>query len=86
MLQIQAATRPVDFSVCSQPSGPGTMPGLVLPTLQTGMSFCSDRRNSALTDDSFFTPPVFHFPWSDKAREGRGKINNTTGPGVETNV
>jgi succinate-acetate transporter protein len=25
--------------------------------------------------NSFFTPPVAHFPWSDTARERRGKIN-----------
>jgi len=26
--------------------------------------------------NSFFTPPVAHFPWSDKARERRGKVDN----------
>lgn len=28
--------------------------------------------------NSFFTVPVFHFPWSDKGRElrGRGNANN----------
>jgi len=27
--------------------------------------------------NSFFTPPVVHFPWSDKGRERRGKVDNT---------
>jgi len=26
------------------------------------------------SSNSFFTPPVIHFPWSDKARERRGKV------------
>jgi len=26
--------------------------------------------------NSFFTPPVAHFPWSDKGRERRGKVDN----------
>jgi len=30
--------------------------------------------------NSFFTPPVIHFPWSDKARERRGKASNTAMP------
>jgi len=29
------------------------------------------------SSNSFFTPPVYHFPWSDKARENRGKVDNT---------
>jgi len=28
------------------------------------------------SSNSFFTPPVIHFPWSDKARERRGKLNS----------
>ena len=27
--------------------------------------------------NSFFLIPVFHFPWSDKGREQRGKVDNT---------
>jgi len=28
--------------------------------------------------NSFFVVPVVHFPWSDKGRERRGKVDNTT--------
>jgi len=27
--------------------------------------------------NSFFTPPVIHFPWSDTGREKRGKVDNS---------
>lgn len=29
-----------------------------------------------LTRSSFFVIPVAHFPWSDKGRERRGKVDN----------
>jgi len=35
--------------------------------------------------NSFFTPPVIHFPWSDKGRERRGKVDNTAAR-ADTNV
>ena len=28
------------------------------------------------SSNSFFVIPVMHFPWSDKGRERRGKVNN----------
>lgn len=28
------------------------------------------------TSNSFFLVPVAHFPWSDKGREKRGKVDN----------
>lgn len=28
--------------------------------------------------NSFFIIPVAHFPWSDKGRERRGKVDNAT--------
>jgi len=28
------------------------------------------------SSNSFFVPPVIHFPWSDKGREQRSKVNN----------
>lgn len=28
------------------------------------------------SSNSFFVVPVVHFPWSDKGRERRGKVNN----------
>jgi len=28
------------------------------------------------SSNSFFVVPVFHFPWSDKGRENREKVNN----------
>jgi len=30
------------------------------------------------SSNSFFTPPVYHFPWSDKARENRAKVDNSS--------
>jgi hypothetical protein len=29
------------------------------------------------TSNSFFLIPVAHFPWSDKGRERRGKVDNS---------
>jgi len=37
------------------------------------------------SSNSFFTPPVYHFPWSDKARERRAKVDNT-GARADANV
>ena len=36
------------------------------------------------SSNSFFVVPVVHFPWSDKARERRGKVNNSAAR-AETN-
>jgi hypothetical protein len=32
---------------------------------------------NVLTKCSFFVIPVAHFPWSDKGRERRNKVDNT---------
>ena len=35
------------------------------------------RKDSVLTTHSFFVIPVLHFPWSDKGREARSKVDNS---------
>jgi len=37
------------------------------------------------SSNSFFTPPVYHFPWSDKARAQREKVDNS-GARADANV
>lgn len=37
------------------------------------------------SSNSFFVIPVAHFPWSDKGREKRGKVDNSQARG-EQNV
>jgi len=36
--------------------------------------------------NSFFTPPVCHFPWSDKGRANRGKVDNSAARQAEATV
>jgi hypothetical protein len=38
------------------------------------------------SSNSFFVVPVLHFPWSDKGRERRGKVDNSAARVPDTNV
>lgn len=72
------------------PQGGAPMPGLltaggVFALLAAFAAWYNALAGIADSSNSFFVVPVAHFPWSDKGREKRGKVDNSAARG-EQNV